>query len=63
MYAVKCLCRVWNVKYNNIYCVASLLAGLAQFQVLISFDLLDFLSIFTAFFKHKEMFWLILVLK
>lgn len=32
MYAVKCLCRVSMVKYNNIYCVASLLAGLAQFQ-------------------------------
>ena len=32
-YAVKCLSRVWLVKYNNIYCVASLLSGLSQFQV------------------------------
>ena len=42
MYAVKCLCRVWNVKYNNIYCVASLLAGLAQFQVSVTSLLFGF---------------------
>lgn len=31
-YATKCLVSVWNVKYNNIHCVANLLAGLVPFQ-------------------------------
>lgn len=32
-YAVKCLTNVWNVRYLNIGCVASLLAGLVAYQV------------------------------
>jgi regulator of nonsense transcripts 2 len=32
-YVVKCLTNVWNVRYLNIGCVASLLAGLVAYQV------------------------------
>ncbi|XP_059473711.1 regulator of nonsense transcripts 2 [Neocloeon triangulifer] len=31
-FAVKCMTHVWNVKYLNIGCLASLLAGLAAYQ-------------------------------
>ena len=30
---VTCLVQVWNVKFNNIHCVANLLAGLKPYQV------------------------------
>lgn len=33
LYAMKCLIRVWNVKYNSIHCAANLLAGLATYHV------------------------------
>jgi len=32
-FAIKTLTQVWNVKYLNIGCLASLLAGLAPYQV------------------------------
>ncbi|KAF4525965.1 hypothetical protein B566_EDAN000756 [Ephemera danica] len=35
-YAVKCLTNVWNVRYLNIGCVASLLAGLVAYQMFFS---------------------------
>ncbi|XP_078596473.1 regulator of nonsense transcripts 2-like isoform X2 [Branchiostoma floridae x Branchiostoma japonicum] len=31
-YAIKSLTRVWNVKYNNVHCVANMLAGLVPYQ-------------------------------
>ncbi|XP_030827970.1 regulator of nonsense transcripts 2 [Strongylocentrotus purpuratus] len=31
-YAVKCLSSVWNVKYNNLHCLANLLAGLVLYH-------------------------------
>lgn len=31
-YAVKCLTRVWNVKYSNIHCVANMLSGLCEYH-------------------------------
>ncbi len=33
-YAVDTLTQVWNVKFNNVHCVANLLAGLKSYQVL-----------------------------
>jgi len=32
-YAIKCLTAAWNVKYYNIRCLASLVAGLVEHQV------------------------------
>uniref|UniRef100_UPI00358E2643 regulator of nonsense transcripts 2 isoform X2 n=1 Tax=Myxine glutinosa TaxID=7769 RepID=UPI00358E2643 len=32
LYATRCLVSMWNVKYNNIHCVANLLAGLVPYQ-------------------------------
>ena len=32
-YVIKCLIRVWNIKYNSVHCAANLLAGLAQYYV------------------------------
>ncbi|KAK3753991.1 hypothetical protein QZH41_009266, partial [Actinostola sp. cb2023] len=32
LYAIKCLIRVWNVKYNSIHCAANLLAGLSVYH-------------------------------
>jgi regulator of nonsense transcripts 2 len=34
-FAIKTLTQVWNVKYLNIGCLASLLAGLASYQVIL----------------------------
>nr|XP_058955604.1 regulator of nonsense transcripts 2-like isoform X1 [Pocillopora verrucosa] len=31
LYVIKCLIRVWNIKYNSVHCAANLLAGLAQY--------------------------------
>ncbi|XP_072181831.1 regulator of nonsense transcripts 2-like [Diadema setosum] len=31
-YTVKCLSSVWNLKYNNVHCLANLLAGLVQYH-------------------------------
>lgn len=31
LYVIKCLIRVWNIKYNSIHCAANLLAGLVQY--------------------------------
>ncbi|XP_074649802.1 regulator of nonsense transcripts 2-like [Tubulanus polymorphus] len=31
-YAAKCLTAVWNVRFNNVHCLANLLAGLAPFH-------------------------------
>nr|XP_054752267.1 regulator of nonsense transcripts 2-like [Lytechinus pictus] len=31
-YAVKCLSSVWNLKYNNLHCLANLLAGLVLYH-------------------------------
>ena len=31
-YAVKCLSQCWNVKFNNVHCLASLVAGLAGYR-------------------------------
>lgn len=33
LYVIKCLIRVWNIKYNSVHCAANLLAGLAQYYV------------------------------
>ena len=33
VYVVTCLSSIWNVKYNNIHCMANLLAGLKSYQV------------------------------
>ena len=30
---IKCLIRVWNIKYNSIHCAANLLAGIVQYYV------------------------------
>jgi len=32
LYVIKCLIRVWNVKYNSIHCAANLLAGIVQYH-------------------------------
>ena len=32
-FTVSCLSHIWKVKYNNIHCVANLLAGLKSYQV------------------------------
>lgn len=32
LYVIKCLIRVWNVKYNSIHCAANLLAGLVLYH-------------------------------
>lgn len=32
LYVIKCLVRVWNIKYNSIHCAANLLAGLVQYH-------------------------------
>ncbi|XP_078385093.1 regulator of nonsense transcripts 2-like isoform X2 [Oculina patagonica] len=31
VYVIKCLIRVWNIKYNSIHCAANLLAGIVQY--------------------------------
>ncbi|XP_020615608.1 regulator of nonsense transcripts 2-like isoform X2 [Orbicella faveolata] len=31
LYVIKCLIRVWNIKYNSIHCAANLLAGIVQY--------------------------------
>ena len=33
LYVIKCLIRVWNVKYNSVHCAANLLAGVVQYHV------------------------------
>lgn len=33
LYVIKCLIRVWNIKYNSIHCAANLLAGIVQYYV------------------------------
>lgn len=32
LYVIKCLIRVWNVKYNSVHCAANLLAGVVQYH-------------------------------
>jgi len=31
-YAVKCLTKIWNVKYSNIHCAANMLSGLCEYH-------------------------------
>jgi len=33
-YGIHCFTNIWKVKFNNIDCVANLLAGLASYQVI-----------------------------
>jgi hypothetical protein len=37
-WAVTSLVQIWNVKFNNVHCVANLLAGLKPYQVLYFFE-------------------------
>lgn len=32
LYVIKCLIRVWNMKYNSVHCAANLLAGVVQYH-------------------------------
>ena len=32
-YGTKCVTHIWNVKFNNIRCVANMLSGLAEYHV------------------------------
>ena len=32
-WAVTSLIQIWNVKFNNVHCVANLIAGLKPYQV------------------------------
>lgn len=40
-YAIKCLSGAWNVKYNNIHCLANLLAGLALYHDWVGIQVVD----------------------
>ncbi|XP_077976967.1 regulator of nonsense transcripts 2-like isoform X2 [Glandiceps talaboti] len=40
-YTTKCLTSIWNVKYNNIHCVASLLAGLVPYHEEVGIQVVD----------------------
>ncbi|XP_022098777.1 regulator of nonsense transcripts 2-like [Acanthaster planci] len=40
-YITKCLGNVWNVKFNNIHCVASLLAGLVPYHDDVGIQVVD----------------------
>ena len=40
-YAIKCLVAAWNVKYNNIHCLANLLAGLSQYHDWVGIRVVD----------------------
>lgn len=40
-YAVKCLTRVWNIKFNNVHCLASLVAGLISYQDDVGIKIVD----------------------
>ena len=46
LYVIKCLIRVWNVKYNSVHCAANLLAGVVQYHV--SFRCNSLLSLSTS---------------
>ncbi|XP_033641812.1 regulator of nonsense transcripts 2-like [Asterias rubens] len=41
MYITKCLSSVWNVKFNNVHCVASLLAGLVPYHDDVGIQVVD----------------------
>ncbi|XP_070557491.1 regulator of nonsense transcripts 2-like isoform X2 [Ptychodera flava] len=40
-YTTKCLTAIWNVKYNNIHCAASLLAGLVPYHEEVGIQVVD----------------------
>ena len=40
-YAVKCLSSVWNVKFNNVHCMANLLAGLVLYHDYVGIQVVD----------------------
>ena len=40
-YAIKCLVAAWNVKYNNVHCLANLLAGLSQYHDWVGIRVVD----------------------
>ncbi|XP_076800221.1 regulator of nonsense transcripts 2-like [Clavelina lepadiformis] len=40
-YMVKCLSQSWNVKYNNVHCLASLVAGLVAYRDDIGYNVVD----------------------
>nr|XP_006818844.1 PREDICTED: regulator of nonsense transcripts 2-like [Saccoglossus kowalevskii] len=40
-YVTKCMTCIWNVKFNNIHCVASLLAGLVPYHEEIGIQVVD----------------------
>ncbi|XP_065829139.1 regulator of nonsense transcripts 2-like isoform X2 [Oscarella lobularis] len=40
-YAVKCLTRVWLLKFSNIHCLANMLSGLAEYQENVGYRVVD----------------------
>lgn len=40
-YAIRCLIAAWNVKYNNVHCLANLLAGLSQYHDWVGIRVVD----------------------
>ena len=54
VYTVSCLSSVWNVKFNNIHCVANLLAGLKSYQVCVFVCLFVCLFAITGRFIYSE---------